>query len=439
MNIILLSGGSGTRLWPLSNEVRSKQFLKIFRQADGTHESMAQRMYRMIKQADGSATVTVATSENQIPQIRAQLGESVGISAEPCRRDTFPAIALACAYLKKNGTDENEPVVVCPVDPFVNEDYFECLKTLSSEAGKSNLTLMGIEPDEPSEKYGYIIPETKDNISAVREFREKPDRKTAEKYIEQGALWNGGIFAFRLGYMLSVAENRFGFSSYDEILENYANLDKISIDYAVAEKEKDIRVIRFNGQWKDLGTWNSLTEAMTETVGGNATAAGCDNTHIVNELGIPLVVLGMKDAVVAATPDGILVADKEMSSGLKDYVEKHRPMYECREWGEYRVLNCTAHDNSENSLVKELVIAPGRHISYQVHRLRTEMWAVTEGCGEVIINGEVRKIGRGDSIVIKPGTNHAVKALTELHIIEVQLGDELTEEDIVRLDWNWQE
>ena len=151
MNIILLSGGSGKRLWPLSNEVRSKQFLKIFRKADGTKESMAQRMYRMIQETDSNATVTIATSENQIPQIRAQLGDQVGISVEPCRRNTFPAIALAAAYLKDQGAGRDEPVVVCPVDPYVEAEYFDCLKELSNEAGKTdaaNLTLMGTDLSE---------------------------------------------------------------------------------------------------------------------------------------------------------------------------------------------------------------------------------------------------------------------------------------------------
>ena len=152
MNIILLSGGSGKRLWPLSNDVRSKQFLKIFRKADGTKESMAMRMYRMIKEVEKDSTITIATSENQIPQIKAQLGENVGVSIEPTRRDTFPAIALATAFLKKKGVKNDEPVVVCPVDPYVEADYFECLKELSDAAGKDDaakLTLMGIEPTYP--------------------------------------------------------------------------------------------------------------------------------------------------------------------------------------------------------------------------------------------------------------------------------------------------
>lgn len=128
MNIILLSGGSGKRLWPLSNEVRSKQFLKIFHKADGTYESMLQRMYRMIKEVDPNATVTIATSDNQVAAIKAQLGESVGISIEPCRRDTFPAITLATAYLHDvKGVSENEAVVVCPVDPYVETPFFEMI------------------------------------------------------------------------------------------------------------------------------------------------------------------------------------------------------------------------------------------------------------------------------------------------------------------------
>ena len=439
MNIILLSGGSGKRLWPLSNDVRSKQFLKIFRKADGTKESMAMRMYRMIKEVDPGSVITIATSENQIPQIKAQLGEDVGISTEPTRRDTFPAIALAAAYLKKRGVLINESIVVCPVDPYVESEYFECLKELSIEAGKANLTLMGIEPTYPSEKYGYIIPMTKEHISAVSEFKEKPTKETARKYMASGALWNGGVFAFKLSYVLGIARDLFGTDSYDELFAKYDTLQKISFDYAVVEKEKSINVVRFKGQWKDLGTWNTLTEAMDEPVSGNAVAEDCDNTHVINELGIPVITLGIKDAIVAATPDGILVSDKEKSSEIKRFVADNRPMYERRCWGEYKVLDYKVHRNQNNSLVKELILTSGQHISYQRHKHRTEIWTFTEGTGELIIDGMVNTVCRGDVVVIKAGKKHAIKAMTELHIIEVQIGDELTEDDIERLDWDWDE
>ena len=437
MNIILLSGGSGKRLWPLSNDVRSKQFLKVFRKADGTKESMAQRMFRMIKEVDPDSVITIATSESQIPQIKAQLGEDVGISIEPTRRDTFPAIALAASYLKLQGVKNDDPVVVCPVDPFVDIDYFECLKELSDEAGKANLTLMGIEPTYPSEKYGYIIPESKDHISSVSEFKEKPDEETAKRYISEGALWNGGVFAFKLSYLLNISEELFGTSLYDELYEKYDTLQKISFDYAVVENEKSINVIRFSGQWKDLGTWNTITESMDEYVNGNAVIDDCNDTHVINELDIPVIALGINDAVIAATPDGILVCDKDKSPGLKNFVADARPMYERRGWGEYKVLNYKTHADENNSLVKELIIMPGQHISYQRHKHRTEIWTFTEGTGELILDGVTRTVKRGDVAVINVGMKHAIKGITELHIIEVQIGDELTEDDIERLDWNW--
>ena len=177
MNLVLLSGGSGQRLWPLSNDIRSKQFIKIFHREDGELESMVQRVYRQIKAVDTDATVTIATSKSQVSAIHNQLGEEVGISVEPCRRDTFPAIALAAAYLKDvQGVGEEESVVVCPVDPYVENDYFEALKALGDRAAVSsaNLVLMGIEPTYPSEKYGYIIPIGKEQVSQVSMFKEKP-------------------------------------------------------------------------------------------------------------------------------------------------------------------------------------------------------------------------------------------------------------------------
>lgn len=437
MNIILLSGGSGKRLWPLSNETRSKQFLKIFRKEDGTKESMVQRMFRMIKETDPDATITIAISANQIPQIKAQLGEQVNISVEPARRDTFPAIALAAACLKKQNIKDDEPIIICPIDPYVEPGYFECLKEMSDNADKANLTLMGIEPTCPSEKYGYIIPKTKDHLSPVSEFKEKPNQETAEQYIRQGALWNGGVFACKLSYILNIAKEQLGLSDYDKLFAEYQTLPKIRFDYAVVEKESSINVIRFNGSWKKLDTWKTLTEAMDEEVTGNIMTNECTNTHIINELSIPLIALGIKNCMIAATPDGILVSDKAKSPELKNFVTDNRPMYERRGWGEYKVLDYKRHANEDNSLVKELIITPGEHISYQTHQHRTEVWTFTEGTGELIINGMIQSVTRGDVVTIIPGTKHAIKAITELHIIEVQIGDELTEDDIERLDWNW--
>ena len=453
MNIILLSGGSGKRLWPLSNNIRSKQFLKIFKKADGAHESMVQRMYRMIKSMDSDATITVATSEAQVGTIQSQLEDSVSISIEPYRRDTFPAIALATAYLHDRlGISRDDAVVVCPVDPYVEEDYFKMLSILNQRAadGKTNLVLMGIEPTYPSEKYGYIIPCSKEDESIVESFREKPTEADAKELIKRGALWNSGVFAFELSYVLDKSMELLGTDSYEDLFKNYENLAKISFDYAIAEKETSISVLRYNGEWKDLGTWNTLTEAMSDDVSGKAVAAECENVHVINELQVPLIALGLKDAVVVATPDGILVSDKRMSSYLKDYVVDQRPMTEKRVWGEYEVIDYRSSSNrntdgnirddssdSNQSLTKHLLIKAGKHISYQRHYHRTETWVVIEGEGEAILDGEKRAVHRGDTVVVPLGTKHGIKADTDLHIIEVQVGDELTEEDIERLDWDW--
>ena len=347
MNVILLSGGSGTRLWPLSNESRSKQFIKILKDSEGKPESMIQRMYRMIKQVSPDARIIVATSETQVAAIKRQLRGNVEISIEPCRRDTFPAIVLSAAYLHDVlAIDENEGVVICPVDPLVEGGYFETLKKMFDVAGQQNLTLMGLKPTYPSEKYGYIIPK---NNSV--DFKEKPELEAAKEYIKQGALWNGGVFAFKIKYLLDKAKQLCGTSNYKELFDNYANLKKISFDYAIAEHEKDIKVIEYDGEWKDLGTWNTFTEAMQDPTGENCfLGENCVNTHIVNELAIPIVGLGLKNIVVAASPDGILVSDKEASSYLKKYVPDNRPMFEKRLWGEYRVLYFQQFDNGMKSI-----------------------------------------------------------------------------------------
>lgn len=427
MNIILLSGGSGKRLWPLSNEVRSKQFLKIFKNKEGFKESMVQRMYRMITEVDPNSTITIATSENQIPQIIDQLGDHVGISIEPTRKDTFPAIALAAAYLKKQGVSGNEAVVVCPVDPYVEKDYFDCLKELSDEAsreGSANLTLMGIEPIYPSTKYGYIIPTNDKHIAPVHEFKEKPNEEKAQEYINKGALWNGGVFAFKLNYVLEIALRLFGTDSYECLKKRYESLQKISFDYAVVEHEKSISVIRFSGSWKDLGTWNTLSESMDEEATGNVIMDSCHNTHIINELKLPIIALGIIDAVIAATPDGILVTNKDKSTELKNYVADARPMYERLEWGEYKVLDYQCHENGQNNLTREIIIKPGYHTNYQSNNEMKLIWAFTEGIGEIIMDDIVKEIKCGEVAIINPGMKYAVKGITELHIIEIQIGND---------------
>ena len=424
MNIILLSGGSGKRLWPLSNDIRSKQFIKIFKTEDG-YESMVQRVYRQITEVDKDASVTIATSKTQVSAIHNQLGDSVGVCVEPCRRDTFPAIALATAYLHDvKGVGPDEPVVVCPVDPYVNNDYFEALKQLSdlAEKGGANLSLMGIEPTYPSEKYGYIIPESAGSVSPVRTFKEKPDAKTAEQYIAQGALWNGGVFAYRLGYVLDRAHELIDFTDHQDLFNKYETLNKISFDYAVVEHESKIQVMRFAGQWKDMGTWNTLTEAMEEPKIGKAIL----NVHVLNELDVPVLCMGLKDVVVSASPEGILVSDKEQSSYIKPFVDKidQQIMFAEKSWGSFRVL-----DVEDESLTIKITLNPGHRMNYHSHARRDEVWTVISGRGWAIVDGVKTAVQAGNVVKMPAGSRHTIVADTELKVMEVQLGRDISVHD----------
>lgn len=430
MNLVLLSGGSGQRLWPLSNDVRSKQFIKIFHKEDGSLESMLQRVYRQIKTVDTDATVTIATSKSQISAIHNQLGEEVGISVEPCRRDTFPAIALAAAYLKDvQKVDEKEAVIVCPVDPYVENNYFEALKNLGARAAVSdaNLVLMGIEPTYPSEKYGYIIPFGKENISKVSMFKEKPTKEMAKDYIKKGALWNGGVFAFQLGYVLNRAHELIDFVDYEDLFNKYETLNKISFDYAVVEHEIEIEVMRFAGTWKDLGTWNTLTEAMeNQTVGEATLNNNCENVHVINELDVPILCMGLKDVIVSASPGGILVSDKEQSSYIKPFVDNlnHRIMFAEKSWGSFKVV-----DVDHASMTIKVTLNPGHRMNYHSHKNRDEVWVVTSGSGRTIVDGMEQIVKTGDVITMFAGCRHTVIADTELKLIEVQLGKEINVQD----------
>lgn len=427
MNVVLLSGGSGKRLWPLSNDVRSKQFIKFFRKENGEYESMVQRMYRGIKEADEKAVVTIATSKSQLSEINNQLGDKVSVSIEPDRRDTFPAIALSCAYLHDVlRVPENEAVVICPVDPYVDETYFKALKDLHALASESdsNLCLLGMEPTYPSAKYGYIIPETQDAVSGVKMFKEKPDEKTAEEYIAQGALWNGGVFAFRLGYILKIAARLLSYTTYDDLYARYSNLERISFDYAVAEKEDSISVMRFNGVWKDLGTWNTLTESIPEKVMGKGIMNDeCDNVHIINELNVPILAMGLSDVVITASPEGILVSDKHQSSYIKPYVDQieGQVMFAEKSWGSFRVLNVEAE-----SMTILVTLNPGHSMNYHSHELRDEVWVVVEGKGTTVVDGMRQNISVGDVITMQAGCRHTVIADTMLKLVEVQLGKEIS-------------
>lgn len=436
MHIVLLSGGSGKRLWPLSNDIRSKQFIPFFRQSDGARHSMAQRVCGQVRHAIPGAQITIATSKAQVSVLRNQLGEAVDICVEPCRRDTFPAIALVSAYLHDvKGVDENKAVAVCPVDPYVEDSYFSAVHQLIQlvGTGAGDLMLMGIEPTYPSEKYGYILPQSKETVSHVLSFREKPDADAAQRYIDEGALWNSGVFAYCLGYVLTRARQLLGCSDYEGLLAAYESLEKISFDYAVVEHETNIGVLRYGGAWKDLGTWNTLTEIMEETALGDVVLDdGCRNTHVVNEMDVPVLVMGAQNLVVAASPEGILVADKAASSYMKPYVERiSQPvMFAEKSWGSFRII-----DVEDESLTIKVTLNAGHAMNYHSHTHRREIWTVVSGRGTVRLDGTERPAAAGDVIDIPAGMKHKISARERMVVIEVQVGAFISKEDKIK----WEE
>lgn len=449
MHLVLLSGGSGKRLWPLSNEARSKQFLPLLEKEDGTMESMVQRVVRQATEVGLADNIIFATDSSQVDIIRNQLGDNVDVVIEPERRNTFPAIALVACYLSlEQKCADDEIIIVMPCDPYTEIEYFHTiLKMINcAEEQVADLILMGVAPTYPSAKYGYVIPYKKkqypvlDSFYKVDRFTEKPTVEVAEELLVQGAYWNGGVFAFRLEYMMNIVRKYLLYPTYAEIRSHYNKFPEISFDYEVAEKAESVAVVPFQGEWKDLGTWNTLTDELHHHAIGNAVLGPkCQNTHVINELQHPIFVDGLNDVVVAACPDGILVCAKKETENIKKYVDplRSRPMYEERRWGTYRVLDDTTYSDGNHSLTKSITLTAGKNISYQIHHHRTEVWTIVEGEGVFVLNGEERKVKIGDTLIIPVESWHAIKAVTQLTFIEVQFGNPLVEEDIERDVWQW--
>lgn len=452
MKLILLSGGSGKRLWPLSNDSRSKQFLKMLTCPGNELESMVQRLWRQLDSNQLLDISYISTSETQVDIIQNQLGTQVPLIIEPERRDTFPAIILAATYLYSIiGVNRNEVITVMPVDTFVENQFFDKIKDLEDVIRQSgmDIVLIGVNPTYASTKYGYIIPDNDERSRQqsqlyikVKGFKEKPTEEHAQQLIEQHVLWNCGVFAFKLGYMINQLEKRGLSTHYNEIIEHYERLPKISFDYEILEKAEKIAVIPYNGYWKDLGTWNTLTEDMRPNIIGRGSMSDdCINTHLINELDIPVVVLGASNVVVATSPDGILVTDKSTSHHVKEVVKNldQRPMFEERRWGWYRVLEYKKSVEGIEVLTKRLCVFAGKNLSYQYHHKRSEVWTVVAGEGEFVLDDALSHVKTGDVLTIPVGAKHGIKAIKDLEIIEVQMGSKLEEEDIVRLFMTWEE
>lgn len=233
------------------------------------------------------------------------------------------------------------------------------------ENDAAELVLMGIKPTYPSAKYGYVVPEyDTGDVLKVQRFTEKPDVATAEKLIAENAFRNGGVFAFKLGYLIDIVDKYITAESFIEIYNRYEEFPKISFDYEVAEKAKSVAVVAYDGQWKDLGTWNTLADELHDHVIGNVVMDESVNTHVINEFELPIMCIGAKDMIIAASCDGILISEKTKSENIKAYADKltHRLMYEERRWGEYKVIDTIEFSDGHKALTKQLVIKTSKNI-----------------------------------------------------------------------------
>lgn len=445
MYIVLLSGGSGKRLWPLSNDLCSKQYIKLMNPDEAAEMekkekcSMLQRVFGQLRAAGLSEKTIVCASDAQVELIESQLDGAAEVAVEPMRRDTFPAVMLSCAYLlSRKDAGADDVVAFLPVDPYTTIEFFNRIKRLGTYVKEREgvIGLLGGVPTYPSTKYGYIIPEDEDKEPlAVKGFREKPDEATAEELVKSGALWNCGVFCFKLK-MAEQWLQKYGVpADYDAMVTGYEKLPKKSFDYEVLEHWKDIIAVKYDDIWKDLGTWNTLTEEMPEKSIGDVTWDGtCENSHAINVLGIPMVVMGAKNMVIAASHDGILVADKHQSSYIKDCLTNvsDESRFEERRWGTIKTIDANEDDGTK-SVTKRVKVIAGKAMPCHMHKSHTETVTVISGMGKLILEGTEVDLLAGSTVSIAAGKKHAIRAVgSDLRLIEVSLGS--TDDDEIVLE-----
>ena len=407
MKIVLLSGGKGKRLWPLSTDNVPKQFVPLFNDAS----SMLKKTYDSIVENYGVNNIYIATGNGYKDEVLNEIKKFKNFILEPAYIGTFGAILNIAIYLKEIEKISNDEIIsIVPIDHDVDKKFYKILvdakKTIENE--KSDICLIGIKPTFPSTQYGYII----NSNNRVLSFKEKPDIELAAKLIVDNALWNSGIVNFRLGKILQIAKQ------YD-FLNKYTLLPHKSFDTEVLEKESNLLVISCDAHWNDLGTWDRLSSKISTSDDYNTNVINFENKKVVNE--------GIENAIIVNTHNGIKLMKKNINNNV------------FRQWGYYEVLN--VFDNDPIYIkIKKLTIIDNRNISYQYHNHRSEEWFVLKGIGEVIIDGKCSKIKSGDIIKVNKKVKHSIRAFKTLEIVEVQYGDEkIEEEDIVRIEYDWNE
>ncbi|KFN41937.1 mannose-1-phosphate guanylyltransferase/mannose-6-phosphate isomerase [Arenimonas metalli] len=454
---VILSGGSGTRLWPLSREAYPKQFLPLVGE-----DTMLQATWRRVAGLAGHAPMVVANAEHRFmvaEQLREAGAEGATVILEPMGRNTAPAIAVAALEAMAEG--EDALLLVLPSDHVIVDvaAFHAAVQLARAQADAGKLVTFGIQPTGPETGYGYIKA-TGEGVRAVEKFVEKPDRATAEAYVASGQYyWNSGMFLFRasrylaeLGRLkpdiLAACRETLVKSKRDEDFirldgEAFAACPSDSIDYAVMEKTADAALVPLDSGWSDVGSWAALWEVSPQDADGNAwhgdvISIGCRNSYAHGERLIAMV--GLEDIVVVDTDDALLVGHRDRIQEVKDIVGSlkrdgrshatwHRKVY--RPWGAYDSI-----DNGERFQVKRITVKPGGTLSLQMHHHRAEHWIVVSGTAKVTRGDEVILLTENQSTYIPLGVVHRLEnpGKLPLELIEVQSGSYLGEDDIVRFE-----
>ncbi len=455
---VILSGGSGTRLWPLSREAYPKQFLPLV-----GDDTMLQATWKRVASIAGAAPIVVANQEHRFmaaEQLRECKVLPQALILEPVGRNTAPAIAIAALQAMAGGNDAL--LLVLPSDHVVrNETAFHAAvkqAAIAAEAGK--LVTFGIVPTAPETGYGYIKAAAGEGVRAVDRFVEKPDLATAEQYVASGEyFWNSGMFLFKASRylkelealqpaILAACRQALDKAARDNDFirldaDAFAASPNDSIDYAVMEKTADAAVVPLDAEWNDVGSWSALWEVSDKDADGNAChgdviALDCKDSYAYGNRLIAMV--GLQDVVVVETDDAVFVGHKDRVQDVKEIVGQikrdgrseaaaHRKVY--RPWGAYDSI-----DNGARFQVKRITVKPGATLSLQMHHHRAEHWIVVSGTAEVTRGDEVILLSENQSTYIPLGVTHRLKnpGKLPLELIEVQSGSYLGEDDIVRFE-----